>query len=422
MESRYNCAPVCTPDTIVWEEIRCPLCNAADEELFLQAPAEPRNTLYRLVRCRCCQMVYMNPRPDARSISQFYPDDYEAYRAPRPKGTGWWSRARSYLEQLIRSRSYGYPPALQTWRERLLAWLATPWFGPDHNSQTTLPFVGQGRLLDYGCGAGHFLARMRQRGWTVHGMDFSVRAAEQAARWHNLQVVVGTLPHPAIRPASYDLITIGAVLEHVHCPHQVIAAAGEALRPGGLLVVAVPNLDSWGFRHFGEDWWGLELPRHLLHFTPDTLRRLLEEHGLQVQELRMQARASWMRRSFDRAGRAERPLPRRLLSKLGKLRLVPSLLTRYSAWTRQTDSMVAIASRPPAAEKRSLLAAAWGARTANPRGAWLLRSSGPILPESQAAAAPHPGDTPCAACSVPSFSACPASLPINQPPFPEPNR
>lgn len=349
----YNCSPVCTPGTIVWEEIRCPLCNAADAELVLQAPAEPEHTLYRLVRCRRCQMVYMNPRPDQTSIGQFYPDDYEAYRQPPREAAGWWSRTRRYLARLVLSRSYGYPPPLQSWRERLLAWFAAPWFSPDRNSQTALPFVGEGRLLDYGCGAGSYAARMRQRGWAVTGMDFSATAAEQAAQRHGVPVIVGTLPHPAVEPESFDMITMGAVLEHVHWPHQLIAAGVEALRPGGLLVVTVPNLDSWGFRHFGEDWWPLELPRHLLHFTPATLRRLIEAHGLQVREVRLQARGSWMRRSFDRAGRPERPLSRRLVSKLGKFRLVPGLLTAWSYWTRQPDSLLMIAARPLARSNHS---------------------------------------------------------------------
>jgi SAM-dependent methyltransferase len=353
MVPRYNCTPVRTPGTIGWETIRCPLCDAADEAPFLEAPAEPEETLYRLVRCRRCRMVYMNPRPDAASIGQFYPDDYEAYREPRRDSSGWWGRTRRRLQQLVLSRRYGYPPALKGWRQRLLAWLASPWFGPGRDSQTALPWVGAGRMLDYGCGAGHYAARMQQRGWSATGMDFSPRAAEQARQLYGLPVVVGTLPHPAVGPASYDLITMGAVLEHVHWPRPLIAVAAEALRPGGLLVVTVPNLDSWGFRRFGADWWPLELPRHLLHFTPATLRRLMEMHGLEVQELRLQARGSWMRRSFDRAARPGRPLLRRLLGRLGKLRLLPSLLTTWSYWTGRPDSMLIIARRPPGVACRS---------------------------------------------------------------------
>src|SRR5271154_2453936 len=77
MAFSYQCTPVKNA-VINWERIPCPLCNASDEDIFLQARADPDQTLYRLVRCRSCGMVYMNPRPDEASIGQFYPDDYEA--------------------------------------------------------------------------------------------------------------------------------------------------------------------------------------------------------------------------------------------------------------------------------------------------------------------------------------------------------
>lgn len=333
-------------DALTWEDIPCPLCNAQDATPFLHVPAEPNNTVYHLVRCRSCSMVYMNPRPTAQCIGQFYADDYQPYCAEGKAGDGWWGRTCHRLEQIVLSGYYHYPPALTRWSEKVLAWLARPFFGPDRNSQTAIAYHGEGRLLDYGCGSGRYLARMRQRGWTVTGMDFSDRAVAQARKLHGLEVHSGTLPHAAIRPESFDVVTMGAVLEHVHWPHRLIAAAAEALRPGGLLVVSVPNLDALGFELFGEDWWPLEIPRHLLHFTPQTLRRLLLAHGLEVLEVRPQARGSWMRRSLERCNQPDRPMGWRLLSKLGKLRLVPSLLTSLSEDLRRTDGMMAIARRP----------------------------------------------------------------------------
>ncbi len=159
-------------NAIHWERIACPLCRASAEEPFLQAPAEPDETIYHLVRCRECGMVYMNPRPDEVSIGAFYPDDYEAYRQALHPAAGWWRQRRGCLEKLA-LRRLGYPPPLLGAWEKTVAWLLAPWFGPDRHSQTALPYVGQGRLLDYGCGAGSFAVQMRRRGWTVMGMDFS---------------------------------------------------------------------------------------------------------------------------------------------------------------------------------------------------------------------------------------------------------
>ena len=110
-------------------------------------------------------------------------------------------------------------------------------------------------------------------------------------------------------------------------------------------MVSVPNLASWGFRYFREHWWGLHLPHHLLHFTPQTLQRALEAHGLEVIRLRTVSRPGWMQRSLRAARRAGR---RELLVRLGRLRLASSLMARWTGWTGETDCIEAIAARPEA--------------------------------------------------------------------------
>jgi SAM-dependent methyltransferase len=327
---------------VVWQEIACPLCSARAEEPVLEAPWDG-GPPFRLVRCGACGMGYLNPRPDEASIGRFYTDDYEWYHAP-PRGDGWWSRLKGHLERLTVRRRCGVPPPLRGWGERLLARLADPWFAPSPDSLTALPYLGEGRLLEYGCGSAWYGARMRRLGWDVTGMDFSAYAAEQARRRFGLRVIVGSLPHPEVGPESYDVVTLGAVLEHVHWPHQVIGAAARALRPGGRLVVSVPNFACWAFRFFGADWWGLQTPVHLLHFTPATLRRLLEEHGLEVRQTRLLAKPGWMRRSMVAAGR--RPGAWRWLWRLGRLRLPSGWLARWTARRGQGDCLLMIAARP----------------------------------------------------------------------------
>jgi SAM-dependent methyltransferase len=212
---------------------------------------------------------------------------------------------------------------------------------------TAIPYHGEGRLLDYGCGSGWYLQRLREQGWQVTGMDFSAYAARKVSERYGIPVHVGTLPHPDVKDATFDVITMGCVLEHVHAPHALVGAAVRALRPGGLLVIAVPNLDSWGFRTFGRNWWPLELPRHLLHFTPPTLRRLVEAHGLEVCEERMLLRGGWMRRSLAILGRQPgRTATERLLVRLGQPRIVSSLLTHWTVWTHQADCIFLTARRP----------------------------------------------------------------------------
>jgi SAM-dependent methyltransferase len=330
-------APPVAPSPVVWEKISCPLCRQSDEELLLTVPADPANTPYRLVRCRRCGMGYVNPRPTPSCINLFYPPDYKPYQ-PRTIREGWFSRLRFRLEQLVLARSHGYPPPLTGWFQKILAALAAPFFGPGSDSLTALPYVGDGKLLDFGCGSGWLAYRLRERGWDVVGMDFSEHAARQTREAYGIPVLVGSLPDPRLPPASLDAIVMGGVLEHVHWPHPLIEQAARALKPGGLLAISVPNLDSWAFRTFGRNWFSLDVPRHLLHFTPETLRQLVEAHGLEVAEMRFLRRCSWMQRSLQAMSRQRSgfALAGRWLS---------GLIASWTVWSKQADCLLLLARR-----------------------------------------------------------------------------
>jgi SAM-dependent methyltransferase len=309
--------PVSADQPVVWEDVPCPLCNSRAHEELLSIAAEPHHA-YRLARCLDCGLGYLNPRPNAASIGRYYPPEYNPHQAPARRSS---------------------------WRQHLSRWFAGAASPADANSLTSLPLHGEGRLLDFGCGGGWYAHRMQQRGWDVTGIDFSARAAAEARRRFQFPVHVGSLPHPAIVPASFDVITMGAVLEHMHHPHEIIAAAAQALKPGGLLVIVVQNLDSWGFRHFQQDWFPLDLPIHLLQFTPATLSRLVADHGFAISRLEMIARAGWMRRSFAMARNRRAPGRRPLLLRLGSFRPLVNLLTRWTVRTDQADCIRLIARR-----------------------------------------------------------------------------
>jgi SAM-dependent methyltransferase len=340
---------------VVWEETTCPLCGAAREAEVLRTPSPCGQAEYRVVRCGGCGGGYLNPRPDQASLGHLYPEAYTWYHPPERRPS-LWARGKERLRRLVAGRYFGTPPAPRGLAQHALAWLASWWLYPRSQSMTALPYQGLGRLLDYGCGSGWYARQMRDLGWEVTGMDFSAYAAEQVQRHFGIPMLTGTLPHPQVLPGSFDVITMGAVLEHVHEPHRLIAAAAEALAPGGYLVVSVPNLESWALRYFRTHWWGLQLPHHLLHFTPDTLRGLLTAHGLEVRQLRQVARPGWMQRSM-KAARAGKDRAGKLLLKLGRLRAVSSLLARWSAWTGAADCIEAIAYRPATVTARGTRAA-----------------------------------------------------------------
>jgi hypothetical protein len=199
-----------------WEETDCLLCGHSEADLVLEAadplPAHQRGLRFAVVRCRHCGLVYTNPRPDAASMSRFYPADYAPHvvRFRRP------ARAKP----LWFSRLFGRPC-------------------PERRGR--LPCSPPGRLLDFGCGSGAFLQRMAACGWEVVGLDIApqvVRALQQ----RGFRALQGSLPHPQLAPQSFHVVTMWQALEHVHQPRLILRRAWELLVPGGYLIVTVPNL------------------------------------------------------------------------------------------------------------------------------------------------------------------------------------
>jgi SAM-dependent methyltransferase len=143
----------------------------------------------------------------------------------------------------------------------------------------------QPRLLDIGCGTGLFLHLAAEAGMQVHGIELSASAVDYARTNYGLDVHHGTLEDAEIAPASCNIVVMWHVLEHLPDPVAGLRQVAELLAPGGLLFAAVPNFGSYEARLFGRRWYSLDAPRHLFHFTPQTLAAAVEQAGLQVQAI-----------------------------------------------------------------------------------------------------------------------------------------
>jgi SAM-dependent methyltransferase len=146
-----------------------------------------------------------------------------------------------------------------------------------------------GRLLDVGCGDGGFLFRMKQNGWEVQGVDFDAKAIANAKVTFGLQLQVGDLRSARFPDASFDAVTMNHVIEHVPDPVEEFRECYRVLKPGGILVVLTPNIQSLGHEAFGPSWRGLEPPRHLHIFSVSALRAAAIRAGLEIVEARSSA-------------------------------------------------------------------------------------------------------------------------------------
>jgi SAM-dependent methyltransferase len=207
------------------------------------------------VTCAVCGLVFIDPVPgEAVSSSTYDAGYYEPWQADAAGARrGMWRRR---LALLARRR-----PA--------------------------------GTLLDVGCGDGQFLAAARDAGWRVDGIEFSPEGASRAAARLGRPVAVGDLARTRQLQGPFDVVTLWHVVEHLVDPRAMLEAARARLPSGGLLVVAVPNLDNLPMRLAYRLARGRPLPLyeagwrepHLSHFDPRTLRTLLRGVGFDAIEI-----------------------------------------------------------------------------------------------------------------------------------------
>lgn len=234
--------------------VNCPVCHGRDEERFLQVPDRFSPELtprYTLVRCRRCGLVYLNPRPHEEMSAIFY--QHEAY-------TPFTSthQQHSVFDRLYRAlRLFN-----NRWKRQKIERLR-----PE-----------KGSLLDVGCGTGEFLLEMAKSGWQVRGVEKDARAAAYAVESLELRVVAGGIERLPAMPASFEVVTLWHVLEHLYDPHRTLMQIRDLLKVGGLLVLAVPNVESIDAKVYRDSWVAFDAPRHLQHFTLQTLRTLCEMH------------------------------------------------------------------------------------------------------------------------------------------------
>lgn len=199
----------------------------------------------RVVECVDCQTGALHPRPTATEVRSYYPSQY-----------------------------YGATGAKF---EPLTEWMVCV-IGARHARQLTKGLPAGARVLDFGCGRGVLLKALLDRGYEAHGTEVSRHAAEGADPRAQIRIA-NNLVNANYPDEHFDQIIVWHVLEHLTNPRETLQEMRRILRPGGRIVVAVPNFASWQSQLFGAAWFHLDLPRHLFHFTENSLQRLLTETG-----------------------------------------------------------------------------------------------------------------------------------------------
>lgn len=226
----------------------CPVCGQGGAKEWLRGPDRfhGRAKSYTLVRCSACSLVWLSEPPAPEELRDHYTEAYD---------------------RLISAAGQN---SLERWQDR---------------KRTLAQYKQCGAILDLGCSSGAFLGSLSDQPWELYGIEMSEDSAKKAIAKSGAKVFVGEILEAQLPSELFDAITCFDVLEHLYEPRRVMERVCEWLKPGGIFYVLVPNVDSAEARVFGSYWHGLELPRHLFHYSPRSLKFLANSAGLKELSL-----------------------------------------------------------------------------------------------------------------------------------------
>jgi 2-polyprenyl-3-methyl-5-hydroxy-6-metoxy-1,4-benzoquinol methylase len=236
----------------------CPICGGIEVfERLVVKDHSVSGEIFQLFTCRTCEALYTLNPPAPDQIGVYYQSD--AYISHTDSNKGLFNKVYQRVRKF----------ALTNKRKLI-----------EHHDAGK----AQGKILDYGCGTGAFLQEMKLAGWDVTGLEPDESARNRASSLINQTIYEPTLLE-SMPSGSYQVITLWHVLEHVHDLHETVARLADLMADNGLMIIAVPNHLSYDAQHYGQYWAAYDVPRHLYHFNPQSLKHLLSSYGLEINRI-----------------------------------------------------------------------------------------------------------------------------------------
>jgi 2-polyprenyl-3-methyl-5-hydroxy-6-metoxy-1,4-benzoquinol methylase len=234
----------------------CPICGHTSITTFPGVQDfSVSKEMFSLNTCSSCGFLFTSNPPDKSSIGKYYQSDAYISHTDGKKG---------FIEQVY-----------QLVRKRTVA--------GKRKLVEEVVNKKRGTILDYGCGTGAFLHEMNSFGWTIKGIEPDAGARAKAEKTTSSTIF---LPDQLsdLESGGFDAVTMWHVLEHVHDLDWTIQQLKRVIKPSGKLFIAVPNNDAFDANYYGKFWAAYDVPRHLYHFTPATMKVLMDKHGFNIIE------------------------------------------------------------------------------------------------------------------------------------------
>ncbi len=237
----------------------CPLCTSSESVEF-PIFYEFRGDRFVAQECSACGFVYLSPRPTEAQLAQLYSDEYFLH-----DGADCGAHASTDYETAAQQGSVKFP--------EILGWIRK--------------YRPAGAFFEIGCGMGYFLDYARRSGYAVSGIEYAALGAKVCREKFGLDVVQSSIEQLPERPAAFDVIFMGDVLEHLVEPLAMLRKAVRMLKPGGVVAVEVPamfnsltgRLAVAGYRMLRTRKKMPMPPYHVNEFLPATLDRILQDSG-----------------------------------------------------------------------------------------------------------------------------------------------
>lgn len=236
----------------------CPVCKSKNFTQTLKAKDHlVSGELFQISECTECHLRFTNPIPDETEISKYYQSqDYISH---------------TNTSQGLINKTYQFVRNITLIGKRNLI---------QKESE-----IKTGKILDIGCGTGEFLNTMQKSDWNVFGLEPDEGARKLAGSNYQLQI---DSPDKLFEFSenSFDVITMWHVLEHVHRLDDNMKQISKILKPDGILLIAVPNYTSYDADYYHNNWAAYDVPRHLYHFSPRSMRTLLNRFHLKLKKMK----------------------------------------------------------------------------------------------------------------------------------------
>ncbi len=247
-------------------KIRCNICGSNNCRFLFHGrdrALKVSSQLFNIVKCLNCGLVYLNPQLTREELKKYYPENYDQYSGA--------------------DTIFKYGPLSALIKKFLSRFKEKNRIFNGRQSNLTEPELN---YLDFGCGGGAHLEKIRKRHptWHLYGLD-NIDTACVRTKQRGFEVFCGDITELEMPENFFDIINMSHVLEHLNDPKAALLKVNRILKKGGRLIIALPNFDSIAAKFFGRYWHALDVPRHLFFLTPQTATLLLEQTGFSVQKV-----------------------------------------------------------------------------------------------------------------------------------------